>query len=190
MSPVKLASIGHLYINASNTTYDEDGNEHSFDDQPSSVTNSNTKFWYYHGKKHREDGPAVLWADGDCDYYQNGHLHRVGGPARCRTSGTDPSTHYYFWFQNGKMHREDGPAWIYGADSFQYFVNGKPHRLDGPASRVQTTSHVHDDVYYINGVRYRPDKYAQAVAHWLSYREVTREEIEQQIGQFRIVEWE
>jgi hypothetical protein len=33
------------------------------------------------GKLHREDGPAVEWANGDKCYYINGKLHREDGPA-------------------------------------------------------------------------------------------------------------
>ena len=51
--------------------------------------------WRVGGKKHREDGPAIEWADD-------------------RRS----------WFINGKRHREDGPA-IEGHDGENYwFING------------------------------------------------------------------
>ena len=33
------------------------------------------------GNLHREDGPAVLFADGRQHWYQNGCLHREDGPA-------------------------------------------------------------------------------------------------------------
>jgi hypothetical protein len=28
-----------------------------------------TKFWRLNGQYHREDGPAVEWTDGSCDWY-------------------------------------------------------------------------------------------------------------------------
>jgi hypothetical protein len=31
-----------------------------------------TKYWYLNGKRHREDGPAVEWADGTKCWYLNG----------------------------------------------------------------------------------------------------------------------
>ena len=34
------------------------------------------------GQLHREDGPAVEYADGDKFWYLNGLLHREDGPAR------------------------------------------------------------------------------------------------------------
>jgi hypothetical protein len=38
---------------------------------------------YYNaaGQKHREHGPAAIWADGSKFWYQNGQLHREIGPA-------------------------------------------------------------------------------------------------------------
>lgn len=38
---------------------------------------------YGGGKKilHREDGPAIIWPNGKCEYYVNGKLHRWGGYA-------------------------------------------------------------------------------------------------------------
>ena len=34
--------------------------------------NNGTKSWYLNGKKHREDGPAIEYADGDKSWYLNG----------------------------------------------------------------------------------------------------------------------
>ena len=38
---------------------------------------------YYNdaGLLHREDGPAVVWRDGDLEWYQNGQRHRDVDPA-------------------------------------------------------------------------------------------------------------
>jgi hypothetical protein len=62
------------------------------------------RFWYLNGKHHREDGPAVEYADGDRFWYLNGNCHREDGPAVEYTDGSCQ------WFLNGKCHREDGPA--------------------------------------------------------------------------------
>jgi len=45
------------------------------------VYNNSTKWFNLEGKLHREDGPAVEWANGDKSYYLNGKLHREDGPA-------------------------------------------------------------------------------------------------------------
>ena len=41
------------------------------------------KRWYKGNrfKRHREDGPAIEFSDGDKSYYQNDLLHREDGPA-------------------------------------------------------------------------------------------------------------
>tara|TARA_R100001509_G_scaffold96871_1_gene56338 strand:+ start:918 stop:1229 length:312 start_codon:yes stop_codon:yes gene_type:complete len=46
------------------------------------------KYWYIHGKRHREDGPAIERADGFKVWYLNGELHREDGPAIERLDGT------------------------------------------------------------------------------------------------------
>jgi len=47
------------------------------------ITNKHeTKRWYdSDGKWHREDGPAIEWADGNKSWYKHGKRHREGGPA-------------------------------------------------------------------------------------------------------------
>ena len=37
--------------------------------------------WYLNGKRHREDGPAIVWASGDQMWWLNGERHRIDGPA-------------------------------------------------------------------------------------------------------------
>jgi hypothetical protein len=40
-----------------------------------------TKTHYKAGQLHREDGPAIVWADGSKAWCRNGELYRVDGPA-------------------------------------------------------------------------------------------------------------
>ena len=56
------------------------------------------------GQPHRDNGPAVVWRNGDCYWYQNGVLHREDGPAIEYADGSKR------WFQNGVLQREDGPV--------------------------------------------------------------------------------
>ena len=35
------------------------------------VHDNGTKYWYLNGKRHREDGPAIEWADGTKYWYLN-----------------------------------------------------------------------------------------------------------------------
>ena len=46
-----------------------------------------SKFWYLHGKRHREDGPAVEYSNGSKEWYLNGKFHREDGPAIERPNG-------------------------------------------------------------------------------------------------------
>jgi hypothetical protein len=48
------------------------------------------------GKIHRDEGPAIIWANGS-----------------------------QIWYRNGKRHREDGPAIIWANGSQEWFLNGK-----------------------------------------------------------------
>jgi hypothetical protein len=61
------------------------------------VDTDGTIRWYYElGQLHREDGPAVEWADGT-----------------------------KVWCRNGKLHREDGPACEWAEGSREWFIDGK-----------------------------------------------------------------
>ena len=40
-----------------------------------------TKRWWLNGELHREDGPAVEYANGNKAWWLNDKLHRVNGPA-------------------------------------------------------------------------------------------------------------
>ena len=51
--------------------------------------------WFKEGKRHREDGPALEWADG----------HKI-------------------WYKEGKVHREDGPALEWADDTKSWYLNG------------------------------------------------------------------
>ena len=50
---------------------------------------------------HRDDGPAVVFADNTKQWYQNGQLHRPDGPAVEWADGNK------FWYINGRMMTEE-----------------------------------------------------------------------------------
>ena len=52
-------------------------------------------------------------------YKFNGKRHRENGPATIYANGTE------YWYLNGKKHRENGPAIIYSSGREQYWENGK-----------------------------------------------------------------
>jgi len=59
------------------------------------------KHWYLNGELHREDGPAVEWANGFKAWYRNGELHREDGPAAEWATGDK------YWWLNGKRVTEE-----------------------------------------------------------------------------------
>src|SRR5437762_1986503 len=73
------------------------------------VTNhEGVKRYYYHGKLHRFDGPAVILKGGE-KWYSNGELHR---------DFDEPAIIYYnlyqIWYMNGLIHRDHNkPAMVY-----------------------------------------------------------------------------
>jgi hypothetical protein len=58
----------------------------------------------YNGVVHRQDGPAIIHADGTKMWYRHGERHRENGPAM---EFSDGSRH---WYQNNQLHRDDGAA--------------------------------------------------------------------------------
>tara|TARA_R110000851_G_scaffold328860_1_gene500253 strand:- start:363 stop:707 length:345 start_codon:yes stop_codon:yes gene_type:complete len=68
------------------------------------ITSNGDKSWYQHGKYHRDDGPALEYADGRLCWYKHGKRHRYDGPALEYADGSKQ------WYQHGLRHRADGPA--------------------------------------------------------------------------------
>ena len=71
--------------------------------QPKTITDSfGTKRWYLNGKRHREDGPAVIYSNGDTIWYLNGKLHRTNGPAVEFFNNNNINPNIEQWWINGK----------------------------------------------------------------------------------------
>jgi hypothetical protein len=52
-------------------------------DERTKIDNDGNKYWINEkGELHREDGPAIEYANGDKFWYKNGLIHRENGPAR------------------------------------------------------------------------------------------------------------
>jgi hypothetical protein len=60
------------------------------------------KCWFNEkGELHREDGPAIEYADGNQEWYQNGELHRLDGAAIITNMGDK------YWFIEGMEYDEE-----------------------------------------------------------------------------------
>lgn len=102
------------------------------EDSTTIVKLTNRTEYRLNGILHREDGPAVEYANGTRGWYKNGIFHREDGPAIETLKGNQ------IWFREGKYHRLGGPAILYieayeSPGSKSWLVDGKLHRLDGPA---------------------------------------------------------
>lgn len=83
------------------------------------IDDENNIFYYKNNKRHREDGPAVIWNNGDREWWLNDRLHRDNDkPAVIQCMGLKQ------WCQFGKLHREDGPAVINPSGERKFFING------------------------------------------------------------------
>jgi len=61
------------------------------------VYNNKTKWMNSNREYHREDGPAIEYANGDKYWYVNDERHREDGPAVEYANGTK------YWYKNGHM---------------------------------------------------------------------------------------
>ena len=71
-----------------------------YDKQVFCVDQCGTKYWFLNGKRHRVNGPAVEYANGNRSWYLNGKRHRVNGPAVEYANGDK------WWYLDGKEYSE------------------------------------------------------------------------------------
>jgi hypothetical protein len=69
--------------------------------------------------RHREDGPAIEYANGAKIWCLYGMRHREDGPAIEYADGDK------VWFIHGKHHREDGPAIELVNGNKEWYLEGK-----------------------------------------------------------------
>ena len=91
------------------------------------VNEYGTKHWYLHDKLHREDGPAIEWANGDKYWYINGKCHREDGPAMECVNGDK------YWFIDGEFLTEAG----FNARIKQSSCDGRVVEIDGKKYKLQ-----------------------------------------------------
>ena len=84
----------------------------------------NYKSWYFNGFYHREDGPAIEWANGDKFWYFYGERHREDGPAVECVDGAKE------WWINDFLHREDGPAIEWADGTKSWYLHGKEYETE------------------------------------------------------------
>jgi hypothetical protein len=70
------------------------------------------------GRLHREEGPALVHANGSVKWYRHGRRHREGAPACVYVNGTRK------WYEDGLRHRDGGPAATYPDGRRIWFERG------------------------------------------------------------------
>ena len=60
---------------------DEDGKRCRSNNLLLTINANGDKEWWLEGKRHRDDGPAIIAVNGNKYWYRNGKLHRTNGPA-------------------------------------------------------------------------------------------------------------
>jgi len=103
---------------------------------------------------HRENGPAMEYADGYKAWYLDGKRHRVDGPAIENANG-DSS-----WYVDDKRHRVDGPAIEYADGGRSWYIDDKRHNIDGPAIEWSNGT----KSWYIDNEDYAEEDFNQLIA--------------------------
>ena len=81
-----------------------------------------SKFYYNNRAmttRHRTDGPAVEWSNGDKEWWVKGKRHREDGPAVENANGSQS------WYINEKRHRTDGPAIEHPSGKKEWWLDGE-----------------------------------------------------------------
>jgi hypothetical protein len=110
------------------------------------VEDGTTTWFDSHGNYHRDDGPALVWANGDKLWYQHGNRHRDDGPAVERVNGDK------YWYKHDEFHRADGPALEYADGTMEWYLNGTELSEDEFNQQVNGCT---DKIVTIDGVKYK-----------------------------------
>jgi len=91
------------------------------------VYSSGRIFWHKPGTDtiHRDDGPAVVYNDGQMWWYQNGKIHREDGPAIVDPKGEQ------FWSLDGTPYTEEQHAAEMKRRNNKDSCSGKVVEIDG-----------------------------------------------------------
>lgn len=142
-------------------------------------------WWYLYGKRHREDGPAIEYGDGNKSWYIDGQnlTEKEFDERTQQESSSTNSTKKVFedgtkkWRnKDGQYHRQDGPAIEWSGGSKEWWKDGLRHRENGPA--VERSNGIKS--WYINGLRHREDgpaiEYADGSKWWYIDGKILTEE--------------
>jgi len=157
----------------------ENGKLHSFNDEPSIITKSGTKYWHDNGIIHRNIGPAIETKEGYKFFYKNGRCHNENGPSvifndflrSFYLNGKlekieDDLNEIYEFFKEGRKHRDnDLPSYI-SPNEKRWHFNNKLHRLTGPSILNLKSGQKY---FFIEGQQYDEKEY------YLKVKELSKE---------------
>ena len=92
---------GKLILKLNTEVWNFSYNDNPYFDNIIFIDDDNVKYWYFKGKCHREDGPAIEWPSGTKKWYQYDLLHREDGPAIENIKGLNQ-----WWFKGNKYSKE------------------------------------------------------------------------------------
>lgn len=109
------------------------------------INSQGTTSWYDNGKRHRVNGPAIEYINGEKIWIVNNKLHRTNGPAVERHDRI-------MWYTMEKLHRLDGPAVIYPLEKIQeWWEHGVNIRTESYVP--DNTSNLSDGVFNMSAIR-------------------------------------
>ena len=79
---------------------------------------------------HREDGPAIEYANGYKEWWIDDKRHREDGPAV-------ENQYLKQWWVNNKLHRLDGPAIEWASGTKEWYIDGKKYSEEGFNAEIQ-----------------------------------------------------
>ena len=112
---------------------------------------TNAVCWFKEGTNilHREDGPAIEYANGIKNWYKEGKLHRLDGPASEQPNGSKT------WYIEGKFHREDGPAIEYDDGSKMWYLEDVNYSEKQYNEKMKPSLTCEGKVVEIDGKKYK-----------------------------------
>jgi hypothetical protein len=126
-------------------------------DSPKVEKNENFIKYYNYGKLHSNEGPAVIYSNGDKYWYQYGKIHRENDlPAIEYSSGEKR------WFKYGILHRDEekGPAIIFSEKEYEFYHMGIVHRKNGPAVIRE-----YKKAWMVEGLYHRDEREGPAITY-------------------------
>ena len=103
---------------------DEELLEYGIERSGNRISYNGSKAWYLNRLLHREDGPAVEYADGYKAWFVNGECHREDGPAVEWADGTKE-----WWFKGKELTEQEFNARTKSCDGEIITHKGKDYRL-------------------------------------------------------------